>query len=560
MRSLELKPDSAMACYNLANALRVQGKVAKAVEYYERAVKLQPHLAEAHSNLASLLRLQGNLDASIAHYERALVFKPDLPALHYNLGNVLQNHGKPDEAVAHYLRALALKADYAEAWCNMGNVCMSQDKLDEAAACYEHALTLKPDLAEAHGNLGTTLLTQGKLEAAMAHHERALALRPNLPDSHYNLGNALQAQGKLDAATQCYERALALQPDFAKALHNLGCVRHTLGDLAGALVLYRRAQALQPDFPQARFSESLAQLAMGDFAEGWHNYEARWRTKEHGTRMRSYPQPLWTGEQLQSGRVLIWNEQGIGDEIMLAGLLPDVLRSGNRCVVDCDTRLKPLFERSFPAIEVIATCGPGHVPETEFTAHLPSGGLPRLFRTAHAAFAATTTPYLAADPKDREKFRARYFDGRRVVGLAWHTTNRKTGRSRSIDLSSLAALFARPDIQWISLQYGDHAELEQQAASLSSPILIDRGVNQLSNLDHFAAQVAAMDLVVTIDNSTAHLAGALSVPTWVLLPFAADWRWLQSREDSPWYPTLRLFRQPTPGDWQSVIQRVLSAL
>ena len=560
-RALELKPVSGVACYNLANALQVQGNLKEALEYYMRAVNLEPDFAEAYSNLASILHAQGNLDAAVTHYERALALKPNLPALHFNLGNVLQHQGKPDEAVAHYLRALALKADYAEAWCNMGNICRSQDKLEEAAACYEHALALKPDLAEAHGNLGTTLQSQGKLEAAVAHHERALALRPNLPDSHYNLGNAVQDQGDLDAAAACYERALALQPDFAKALHNLGCVRHAQGDIAGALALYRRAQALQPDFPQARFSESLAQLTLGDFAGGWRNYEARRQTKEHATRMRSYPQPLWTGEKLNSGRVLIWNEQGIGDEIMFAGLLPDVLRTGNGSLVDCDARLKPLFARSFPTIEVISSSGPSHPLQSDFTAHLPSGCLPGLFRTTQAAFGATTSPYLAADPAEREKLRQRYCDGRRVVGLAWYTKNRKTGRSRSIDLSLFAPLFARSsDIQWVSLQYGDHAELENQAAASGAPILVDCAINQLSDLDLFAAQVAAMDLVVTIDNSTAHLAGALGVATWVLLPFAADWRWLEAREDSPWYPTLRLFRQPKLGDWQPVIQKVLEAL
>lgn len=559
-RALEIKPDSGAACYNLANTLRLQGDLAEAVKYYERALNLQPDLAEAHGNLASLLHTQGNLDAAIAHYERALTLKPDLPALHYNLGNVLQTQGKADEAVAHYLCALALKADYAEAWCNMGNVCKSQDKLDEAAACYEHALALKPDLAEAHGNLGTTLQSQGKLDAAVAHHERALALRPNLPDSHYNLGNALQDQGMLEAAAACYERALALQPDFAKALHNLGCVRHAFGDLAGALALYGKAQALQPNFPQARFSESLAQLALGNFAEGWRNYEARWQSKEHGTRMRSYPQPLWAGEKLKSGRVLIWNEQGIGDEIMFAGLLPDVLRTGNGCIVDCDARLKPLLARSFRTVEVISSNGRSHPSKPDFCVHLPSGCLPGLFRTTQAAFGDTESPYLAADPGEREKIRTRYCDGRRVVGLAWHTKSRKTGRSRSIDLSLFAPLFTRPDIQWVSLQYGDPTELQRQAAASASPLVIDRAINQLSDLDLFAAQIAAMDLVVTIDNSTAHLSGALGIATWVLLPFAADWRWLQDREDSPWYPTLRLFRQPKLGEWRPVIQKVLGAL
>jgi ADP-heptose:LPS heptosyltransferase len=228
--------------------------------------------------------------------------------------------------------------------------------------------------------------------------------------------------------------------------------------------------------------------------------------------------------------------------------------------LDSIARLKPLFARSFPDVEVISGHGPGDNQELDIAAHSPSGSLPRLFRLSHAAFAATTSPFLIADPDKRERFRSRYADGRRLAGLAWHTSNRKTGRGRSIDLSLFAPLLARRDIHWISLQYGDHQALEDQAAAAGAPILIDRSVDQLLNMDDFAAQIAALDFVVTIDNSTAHLAGALGVPIWLLLPFASDWRWLDAGERSPWYPSMRLFRQPKFGDWQSVLEKVNSAL
>ncbi len=193
-------------------------------------------------------------------------------------------------------------------------------------------------------------------------------------------------------------------------------------------------------------------------------------------------------------------------------------------------------------------------------AHLPSGNLPTLFRSTENKFAATTSPYLVADRKERERFRASYADGKPLIGLAWHTNNRTSGRYRSIDLSLLAPLLARRDIRWVSLQYGDHEDLEKQVASAEAPVLIDRSVDQFSNIDRFAAQIAAMDMVITIDNSTAHLAGALGVPTLLLLPFAPDWRWRQTGETSLWYPSLHLFRQPRPGDWQAVVQSVQNAL
>jgi ADP-heptose:LPS heptosyltransferase len=196
--------------------------------------------------------------------------------------------------------------------------------------------------------------------------------------------------------------------------------------------------------------------------------------------------------------------------------------------------------------------------ELEVSAHLPSGSLPRLFRATADAFSATTSPYLFADPAKRDEFRARYKNGRKVVGLAWYTKNKTTGMGRSVELAMLAPLFSQPHLQWISLQYGDHDALEMQVAD--TPIVVDRAVDQFTDIDRFAAQIAAMDLVITIDNSTAHLAGALGIPTWVLLPFAPDWRWMLDREDSPWYPTMRLFRQPKPGDWESVVCSVARAL
>lgn len=260
---------------------------------------------------------------------------------------------------------------------------------------------------------------------------------------------------------------------------------------------------------------------------------------------------------LASGRVLIWGEQGVGDEIMFAGLMPDVIRAGNRCVLDCDTRLNKLFARSFPDVKVISGAS---ISDEGIAAHLPCGSLPRLFRTDKEVFRADAPPYLKADPVQREGFRAEYGDDRPLVGLAWHTNNKKTGRARSIDLSLFAPLFKQPDLRWISLQYGAREVLEAQIAGANASMLIDPTVDQLTDIDQFAAQISALDLVVTIDNSTAHLAGALGVPVWVLLPFAPDWRWLQAGYSSHWYASMRLFRQPVFGDWLSVIEKVRRSL
>jgi len=438
------------------------------------------------------------------------------------LRDALSHHraGHLAEAERIYQQILAVDSRQPDSLHLLGMIAFQGGRQQAAIEMIRSAIAINRKVAAYHSNLGTVLQAGGRLDEAAACYERALILDPNSAEVHTNLGNIFQAQNKLDAAMASQERALTLNPELAEAHYNLGQV----------------------------------QLLKEDFKYGWQNLEWRWRTKDHETPMRAYTQPLWRGEKLTRGRVLIWREQGVGDEIMFAGLIPDVMRTGNACVLDCDDRLRNLFGRSFPGVDVVS----GDAAGLQIAAHLPIGNLPGLFRTNAAAFAATTSPYLVADPVERNRFRARYADGRRLIGLAWYTKNQKTGRDRCIDLSLLAPLFARSDIRWVSLQYGNHDALDNDVQG--GAVFIDRSVDQFSNIDRFAAQVAAMDLVITIDNSTAHLAGALGIPTWVLLPFSRDWRWLQAREDSPWYPSIRLFRQPEPGDWQSVMQNVRSAL
>ncbi|MFZ0745284.1 MAG: tetratricopeptide repeat protein [Terracidiphilus sp.] len=430
----------------------------------------------------------------------------------------------------------------------------------EAEHIYRQILTISPRHSDSLHLLGMVAFQTGRSEESVALIQRAIGIKANAASYHSNLGNVLQSQGKLDQAGTCYQRALLLKPDSAEVCVNLGNVFRAQGHLDSSLSCYRRASGLKPEFAEAATAEAAVLLLKGDFAAGWIGSERRWDTFDNDTPKRTYAWPRWRGETLSSGQLLFWGEQGIGDEIMFAGLIPDVVRSGNSCVLDCDPRLKRLFARSFPYTIVVSGLTPDSHLELDIAAHLPCGSLPSLLRTSCADFGATTSPYLLADRLKQTQFRARYSDGRKIVGLAWYTKNGKTGRSRSIDLSLLAPLFGLSGIRWISLQYGDHGSLERQAAVANSPILIDREVDQFSNMDVFAAQIAAMDLVITIDNSTAHLAAALGVPTWVLLPFAPDWRWLLDRNDSPWYPSIRLFRQTKIGEWQSVVQRVGSAL
>jgi tetratricopeptide (TPR) repeat protein len=554
--ALDRNPNLAEAQMNLGTVLQAQGRPDLAASRFRAAISLRPDMAEAHMNLGNVLQEQGRLADAVLSHDRALALKPDFAEACFNRANALQAQGNLDEAITGYRQAILLKPTMHEAHANLGNALQAQQRIDDAIVCYEHALTLNPDYAEAHYNLGNARQAQDLLSEAEACYRRAIALKPQLPEAHYNLGNTLQAQENLEVAAASFEQAIVLRPAYADAHYNLACVLEQQGRLDEALPRFQAALDLKPDYAQARFGQALAQIQSRDFAQGWRNYESRWQSPDHVMPMRIYPFPLWAGERLPSGRLLLWAEQGVGDEIMFAGLVPNALRAGNVITLDCDPRLQPLFARSFPEIEVVSTSAAG----SDFAAHLPTGSLPALYRTSASDFTHTATPYLKSNPEQRARFRDRYSDGRRLIGLAWHTRNQKTGRRRSIDLATLAPLFALEDIRWISLQYGDFDALEQQAAACGEQVHFDRTVDQFADIDRFASQIAALDQVITIDNSTAHLAGALGLPVWLMLPFAADWRWLKDRATTPWYPTMRLFRQPTPGDWPSVVHSIQAAL
>lgn len=505
--------------------LHTAGDRSGAERLYRQVLEADPHQADALHLLGLVEYEKRNLQRSIDLILQAIAISPGQAAFYMDLGSAYRSLGNLRLAAESCIQSLRLNPQSAEAYVNLGNVFKDGQQLDDAVTCYRQAIALKPALIGAHENLGNALRRMCSFEDALLSYRKAYELDPDRPSTHYNLAALLNDTGNLDEAQAHCERCLELDIDL-------------------------------PD--RVLFLQSMIELVRGNFAAGWEKYEHRWGSPDHNTPNRSYAQPLWQGERLSQGSLFIWGEQGIGDEIMFAGLLPDVIRTGNRCILECDSRLLPLFGRSFPGIQIVAR--PTDEASLDFAAHIPAGSLPRLFRSSNAAFQATSSPYLLADPAQRQALRARYGDGRPVIGLAWKTKSKKSGHLRSIDLAMLAPLFAEGNSRVVNLQYGDHEGLADEAKAAGLPLLVDRNVDQLSDMDIFAAQIAAMDLVVTIDNSTAHLAGALGVPAWLLLPAVPDWRWQLNREDSPWYPSMRIFRQQNTSKWTPVIDRVHLAL
>ena len=537
---------------NLGNVLKDQGKLDQAIACYRRALELKPDYALAHNNLGLVLSSQGNLHGAVACYRRATELKPDFADGHNNLGVALTDQGKLDEAAASCRRALELKPDYAEAHNNLGTALMHLGKLDEAVASFRRALELKPDYAEAHNNLGNAFEHQGKLDEAVASFRRALELKPDYAQVHNNLGVALQEQGSLDEAVACYRRALELKPDYPEAHNNLGNALKEQGTLDKAVACYRRALELKPDYADAHTDLAIACLLTGDWRHGWPEYQWRWQTK--GFTARRFGQPLWNGESLAGKTILLHAEQGLGDTIQFIRYAPMVKRYGGTVVVECQKPLAALLE-GCPGVDHLVGQG-DRLPA--FDVYAPLLSLPLILQTSLATIPASI-PYLFPKAAIVERWRKTLveIDGFKV-GITWQGNPAFHGdRCRSIPLRWFAPLAQVPGVRLLSLQKGAGAE---QLAELGDLFEVTKLGSRLHDFADTAAVMKNLDLVITSDTGPAHLAGALGIPVWVALAFVPDWRWLLDRGDSPWYPTMRLFRQRERGNWHAVVEEIKNAL
>jgi hypothetical protein len=547
------------ACHsNRGNTLLALGRLDEAIASFEQALSIDRNLADAHLNLGNALQLQGRPEDAVASYRRALRLNPQSAETHYNLGRVYEAEGQLANATHSYRRAVALRPDYIKAHFNLGNVLQAAGQPEQAMASYRQVLALKPDHAEAHNNLGAQFELAGQPEQAMASYSQALALRPVFPEAHNNLGNALLADGHTDAAIASYATAIAQRPDYAEAHNNLGNALQAAGRLDEAVQSHDRALALKPDFPDARWNKAFALLLQGDFAAGWPLFESRWELLRNHPDVTVFDRPLWLGDTPLAGRtLLVHHEQGLGDTLQMLRYAPLLAAQGARVVVQVPATLAALAA-TVPGVAAVVVTGE---PLPAHDLHCPCMSLPLACRTTLATIPAVV-PYLTVPDGSGAIWRTRLNDARSDdrtgprIGLVWSgSTAHRNDRQRSLTLRQLLPLLElpaefhslqkeyRPDDQ---AQLTAHGKLHDWSASLHS-------------LADTAGLIAQLDLVIAVDTAVAHLAGALGKPVWLLLPAAPDYRWLLGRTDSPWYPTMRLFRQPTAGDWASVLAAVATA-
>lgn len=527
-----------------------QARTESAIRLIGQALESDPGQAIAWSNLGIAQFNTNRPEEALASYARSLQLQPDNVSAFNNQAIVLQSLGRHDEALASCDRALRLKPDYAAAMNTRANVLRALLRYPDALECHDAFLRLAPESPDAFSSRSAVLLDLGRAADALASCDRALQLCPTHADAFYNRGNALRALGRDHDALASYEEALRLRPDHTRALNNQGNALVSLNRHQEALACYEHIARLQPDNGTRHWNESLSRLALGDFELGWRKYEFRWEDSQYKKLKREFAQPLWRGEQPLHGKtILLHAEQGLGDTIQFCRYAGLVAARGATVLLEVPAPLTSLLAR-LDGVHRIYSRGEALPP---FDYHCPLLSLPLAFHTDLHTIPAPPA-YLAGAPDRILAWHARLGGKAQPrIGIAWSgSMNHRNDRNRSLPLARFARLLSTR-AQFVSLQQelreSDRPALERH------PEILHFGAD-LSDFEDTAALIASMDLVISVDTSVAHLAGAVGKPIWLLLPFSADWRWLLERSDSPWYPSARLFRQPAIGDWDSVIAAV----
>ena len=612
-RAIALKPRFAEAFYNRGRVLVAMKKIDEAVASYDRALALKPdyalalaertkasgltdtggnsaralisrgnellgsrRFAEALANFDQATALDGSnpdtfnargialkrlrrFEEALASYDKAIALRPGYAEAFNNRGNALKELKRVDEALVSFDHAIALNPRYVDSFINRGNALQELERLDEALASYDQAIVLKPVSHDALNNRGVTLKKLSRIDEALASYDQAIALKPNYFEAFNNRGVALKKAKRFDEALASFERAIDINPGYAEAFLNRGNTLTELKRLDEAIASYDEGLALKPGTADAHLNRGIAKLLEGRYAEGWQDYEWRWKASAFPTKRPAIDAREWQGEDIAGRRIAVYTEQGLGDAIQFARYVPLLVERGAIVTLLAPAKLRRLLRGLSTKIEL-----PASLKDRDFDYRCPLMSLPLLFGTNEHSI-PNTIPYLKPEEKRVARWRRAIGDQGFKIGINWQgRPDRDIDRGRSIPLSEFVRLARLPGVRLISLQRNDGLD---QLGSLPADVTIETLGDEFDGgSDAFtdcAGAMSHLDLILTSDTSIAHLAGALGHRTWVALKHVPDWRWLLDREDSPWYPTMRLFRQDTDGDWRSVfskIERELRAL
>ncbi len=560
----KLRPDFVDAAVRLARVLQRVGRFEEAAAAFEEAEKLGVSDPTFYYNKGLVLRALGRDSAAIAAFDHALRLQPAYPEALRAGAIMLSQSGNPDGALKFLTEALRLKPDYFEALLDRANILNELKRTDDACEAYRIALARFPDHPDLLNNLGVALIETGDLKGAFEALDQAVAIRPEMAEAWLNRATVLMKTAGPDVALQSFDHALALRPDYQAALVGRGVALKELEKFDAAEAAFDAAIALDPDSAHAHNNKGVLQLLRGNFRNGWGNYEYRWGCGLTPHNALKFPIPQWRGNSHPGEKLIVYGGEGLGDALQFCRYLPLLARAGIDVTFFCRTKMLRLMRGLIPQVRCVDDLG----PYERFDSQIALSSLPFAFGTDLTTI-PSRTPYLAAEPalvaKWAERLTTRDNAGAFKIGLCWQgNLDPKVDPSRSIPLAHFAPLAGMKDFRLISLQKGERADASSAAPEFTIETLAIEtlGVDFDAGPDAFidtAAIMQGLDLIITCDTSVAHLAGALGRPTFLLLRKVPDWRWMLDREDTPWYPTMRLFRQHTRGDWSETMQRVTDA-
>ncbi|XDZ69376.1 tetratricopeptide repeat protein [Alphaproteobacteria bacterium LSUCC0226] len=590
-KAISLKSDYVNAFFSRGNTYREIGNFKSALNDYIRVIDLDPNHARAYLFHGMTSRELGLLAEAITSYSKAVSIKDDFADAYFNRACIYMEIDKFNDAICDFDEVIAIDDSHLDALINRGAAFHKTDQLKKALEDYNQvlsvqpnsietlnnrgiihnergnyktalldfnsALDLDPDYAEALNHRGVAFKELKRFDEALEDYNKALTLKPDYADALNNRGVVYREFGRLNEALADYSKAIELVPDYAEVYNNRGTILKDLKQFDEALADFDKATALKPDYAGAYWNKSLYWLLLGDFKTGWPLYEWRWKSEKHIGEPITTSKPLWNNQD--SKNVLLWAEQGIGDEIMFASLIRELHAKCAKLIVQCDPRLIPLFKRSFPK-DIEFYDKNDLVPESLYEFHIPMGSLAPILRPSIESFAKGAKPYLFCQNEQALELRKRITGNKdnTLIGISWSSKSTiPAARHRNISLADIARLLNKPGTTLVSLQYGDVSnEIDDLKKHHNIDVIEVSDIDIYNNIDGLSALISACDHVVSTDNATVHLAGALGADTHVLLPVNQDWRWGLESSKSYWYETLKLYRQETLGEWNQTLKNL----
>jgi len=561
-KALDLNPNWPEALNNRGNAFKGLGDFEEALCDYTKAIKIEPSYALALSNRGLVLNELNCFEAAIADLTKAIEIEPGNAETYYKRGLIFAEHDLYENAIYDFDNALIYRPDHINTLKARGNTYRKAKSFKNALIDFNRVVVLNPNCPDSLLNRGTVFSESEELSLAINDYNTALKLNPLHPEALNNRASAYEAMGLFDESLCDLNKAIALKPDYAQAYNNRGVTLGYLGKFEQSFNDFNKAISLKPDYAEAYTNKFANSVLKFNFNLSWPLYEWRWVGKNEAWSKKgrtisplSSSKPLWDGET--GKRVFLWAEQGIGDEIMFSSMLREAYAASSQLIVQCDQRLIPLFKRSFND-DIIYNHNRDEISEDAYDFHIPIGSLPRIFRPSLESFKKGSKPFLRCELQKASSLRQKILSDpeERLIGISWKSKSILPGSlKRNISLNDIVHYTHTPKTKLLSLQYGDVSkEIMQLKKETGIDIIQIDEIDNYTNIDGLAAIIGACDQVVSVDNATVHLAGALGADTRVLLPYNRDWRWGVSGTTSYWYDTIRLYRQSEPNDWETTLK------